>query len=139
MSSLQPHITFHGMCRDALQFYTDALGGKIVTLSTFDESPVEFPSHFLNRVMHAEFVSPELSFLASDGLDDSLAQGSGDIAFHVSFTEQRRQDVIFSALSDQGQVIMPLDYTFWGVRFGMVTDKFGVRWMLSCSAENPED
>ncbi|MGF1766459.1 VOC family protein [Enterovibrio makurazakiensis] len=136
MNMLQPHITFHGVCRDALLFYQTALGGKVNTVTTFNDSPVEFPSHFLDRVMHAEFVSPEVSFLASDGLDDSLAQGSGDVAFHVSFSEERRQSEVFIALSDRGQVIMPLDYTFWGVKFGIVTDQFGIRWMLSCSAQD---
>ncbi|MDD1794613.1 VOC family protein [Enterovibrio sp. ZSDZ42] len=136
MNMLQPHITFHGVCRDALLFYQTALGGKVNTVTTFNDSPVEFPSHILDRVMHAEFVSPEVSFLASDGLDDSLAQGSGDVAFHVSFSEERRQSEVFIALSDRGQVIMPLDYTFWGVKFGIVTDQFGIRWMLSCSAQD---
>ncbi|WP_028025257.1 VOC family protein [Enterovibrio calviensis] len=135
MNMLQPHITFHGVCRDALLFYQTALGGKVNTVTTFNDSPVEFPSHILDRVMHAEFVSPEVRFLASDGLDDSLAQGSGDVAFHVSFSEERRQSEVFMALSDRGQVIMPLDYTFWGVKFGIVTDQFGIRWMLSCSEQ----
>lgn len=132
MSSLQPYVTFHGVCREALLFYEHAFNGRITSLATFDESPVEFPPHTLDRVMHAEFVSAEVAFYASDGLDDSLPQGSGDVAFHVSFSHERRQTEVFAALCEMGQVVMPLDYTFWHVRFGMVTDKFGIRWMLSC-------
>ncbi|WP_394210095.1 VOC family protein [Enterovibrio calviensis] len=138
MSKLQPHITFHGVCRDALSFYEDAWSGKITTLTTFNDSPVEFPSHILSRIMHAEFVSPEIRFLASDGLDDSLAQGSGDVAFHVSFDDERRQSEVFLSLSEMGQIIMPLDYTFWDVRFGIIIDKYGVRWMLSCPADSSD-
>ncbi|MBV7299284.1 VOC family protein [Enterovibrio paralichthyis] len=134
MSTLQPHVTFHGVCREALAFYEQSLNGKTTKLATFDESPVEFPAHTLARVMHAEFISPEVTFYASDGLDDSLSQGSGDVAFHVTFGDERRQSEVFSALSEMGQVVMPLDYTFWKVRFGMVTDKYGIRWMLSCPA-----
>ncbi|WP_232313237.1 VOC family protein [Enterovibrio coralii] len=67
MSKLQPHITFHGLCREALSFYKQAFDGEIVTLQTFNDSPVEFQQHILDRVMHAEFVSREVSFLASDG------------------------------------------------------------------------
>ncbi|MDD1783722.1 VOC family protein [Enterovibrio sp. ZSDZ35] len=138
MSQLQPHITFHGLCREALDFYKQALDGEVLTLQTFNDSPVEFQQHVLDRVMHAEFVSPEVSFFASDGLDGSLAQGSGDVALHVSFDDEKRQSHVFSALADQGQVVMPLDYTFWNVRFGILTDKFGIRWMLSCSVKSNE-
>lgn len=136
MSTLQPHVTFHGVCRDALDFYSQALNGEVETIATFNDSPVEFPDHLLSRVMHAEFASPEVRFFASDGLDDSLAQGSGDVAFHVRFEDEKRQNEVFMALSEMGQIVMPLDYTFWKVRFGMVTDKYGIRWMLSCPAEH---
>lgn len=136
MIGLKPHVTFHGVCREALEFYSQALAGEVKGIATFNDSPVEFPEHLLNRVMHAEFISPEVCFYASDGLDDSLAQGSGDVAFHVSFGNERRQSEVFMALSEMGQIVMPLDYTFWKVRFGMVTDKYGIRWMLSCPAEH---
>ncbi|PKF50800.1 VOC family protein [Enterovibrio nigricans] len=138
MSQLQPHITFHGLCREALDFYKRALNGDVAMLQTFNDSPVEFQQHILDRVMHAEFVSAEVSFFASDGLDGSLAQGSGDVALYVRFDDEKRQSQVFSALSDQGVVVMPLDYTFWNVRFGILTDRFGIRWMLSCPMKASE-
>ncbi|RXJ74922.1 VOC family protein [Veronia nyctiphanis] len=132
MAAMKPHITFHGLCHEALSFYQKVWEGDINNLSTFDESPVEFPSHLLGKVMYAEFDAEEISFLASDGVEETLSHGSGDIAIHVSFSEQKRQTAIFAALSDAGDVYMPLDNTFWNVRYGIVTDKFGIRWMLSC-------
>ncbi|AMG32055.1 VOC family protein [Grimontia hollisae] len=136
MIGLKPHVTFHGVCRNALDFYSQALAGEVKHIATYNDSPVEFPEHLLNRIMHAEFASPEVGFYASDGLDDSLAQGSGDVAFHVGFDNEKRQSEVFMALSELGQIVMPLDYTFWNVRFGMVTDKYGIRWMLSCPTDH---
>ncbi|MFD2180405.1 VOC family protein [Veronia pacifica] len=136
MAAMKPHITFHGLCREALTFYREIWCGDINQLSTYDESPVEFPSHLSGRVMYAEFDCQEISFLASDGVKDSLPQGSGDLAIHVLFSNKKRQSDVFSGLSKEGHIYMPLDDTFWQMRYGIVTDKYGIRWMLSCPSHS---
>ncbi|WP_434355295.1 VOC family protein [Parasalinivibrio latis] len=132
METLKPHITFSGKCREALQFYCACFDGEVILMQTFDDAPVELLEVDSNRIMHAEFESSGISFMASDGMVDEPIAGSGSVALAINFCEPDEQDKVFAALSHGGQVIMPLSEMFWSARFGQVVDKYGIRWMLNC-------
>jgi PhnB protein len=131
---IQPYLMFGGRCEEALEFYRTALGAQIDMLMRFSESPDPtppgmLPPGFENKVMHASFRIAGNVLMASDGCEVG-AQFKG-FSLSISVTTEAEADRYFSALSDGGQVQMPLTKTFWSPRFGMLTDRFGIAWMIN--------
>lgn len=132
MKNLNVYLHFNGNCREALQFYKEALGGEIATMSTFGDSPVESPEGTKDYVMHAEFKSDGIYFMASDTTPDNPVSPGSNVTLSINLSDKSEQTRIFGQLSAGGHVIMELQDTFWGAHFGMLSDKFGVNWMLNC-------
>lgn len=130
---LEPYLFFHGRCEEALNFYKNALGGEINGLHTYAGSPMEeqVDSNFRDKVMHANFVAGDIHFMASDGRPGPAPDGNDDIALSIATGDKAEGERVFAALSEGGNVEMPLSDAFWGGTFGMLTDKFGVQWMVS--------
>lgn len=127
--TLTPYIMFPGNCEAALNFYVQALQGEIRDLSRFEGSPAEGMSTDKQKVMHAHFAARGVFFMASDGGNESAPGGM--VHLSLNFEEGGQIDTVFNALGEGGKVTMPLQDTFWGARFGMLTDKFGVNWMFN--------
>lgn len=130
---LAPYIIFNGNCEEALNFYAKALGGQIKDLRRYEEAPPgEAITKNKQKVMHATFFANGLFFMASDAHDESSAPGkNGPIHLSINFDSVEEEEKIFNALSQGGKTTMPLQDTFWGARFGMLTDKFGISWMFN--------
>lgn len=131
---LTPYLMFNGNCEEALKFYARALDGEIKDLMRFEGSPVESMATEgdKQRVMHSHFVAKELMFMASDtGEGGPILNPNGMVHLSINFDSAAQQEKVFNALSEGGVAGMPLQDTFWGARFGMVTDKFGICWMLN--------
>jgi PhnB protein len=131
---IQPYLTFGGRCDEAIAFYTKALGAKVEMLMRFNESPEAMPPGMLppgfeKKVMHASFNIAGNTIMASDGCGPSSGFSGFSLALAVPTAAEA--DRAFAALSDGGKVTMPLGKTFWSPRFGMLTDKFGVAWMVN--------
>ncbi|GGX54446.1 VOC family protein [Saccharospirillum salsuginis] len=135
MNNLMPYLFFNGQCKAALDFYAHAMGGEITALSTFAEMPGETPPGTEDRIMHATFKAGDIAFMASDSMPDQDIPRSGPVALSLDFTDADEQAAVFHELAEGGEITMALQDTFWGARFGMVTDKFGIQWMLSLSKE----
>ena len=133
--TLTPYIMFNGTCEEALNFYAKALNGKITDLNRFEGSPAEGMSADTQKVMHATFVAGDLTLMASDGAEAEAAGGMVDLS--LNFTDGSEIAKTFEALSEGARVTMPLQDTFWGATFGMLTDKFGVNWMFNHDKEQP--
>jgi len=134
---VQPYLFFGGHCEEALEFYRTALGAKVEMLMRYKESPEPplpgmIPPGFENKVMHAAFRIGTTTLMASDGCEE----GSKFNGFSLSLAvpTETEADRAFTALSAGGQVRMPLGKTFWSPRFGMVTDRFDIGWMVSVEA-----
>ena len=130
---LQPYIFFYGRCAEALEFYKKAFNGTYEA-SLVKDSPMrdEMPKGSDDRVMHARFKSGSVNFMASDGRDiKTVDPEAGNIALSLEATDTSEGERIFKALSDGGEVKMPIGEAFWGGRFGMLVDKFGTEWMMS--------
>lgn len=130
---LEPYLFFHGRCEEALNFYKDCLHGEIVGINRFAGSPMESqvdPS-YKDKVMHASFVAGDVKFMASDGQPGARPDGEDDIALSLSTNDAGEGERVFAALAEGGKVRMPLEEAFWGGRFGSLTDRFGVQWMVS--------
>ena len=131
---IQPYLMFGGRCEEALEFYRTALGAQVGMLMRFSESPDPtppgmLPPGFENKVMHASFRIAGNVLMASDGCEVG-AQFKG-FSLSIAIATEAEADRYFSALSDGGQVQMPLTKTFWSPRFGMLTDRFGIAWMIN--------
>jgi PhnB protein len=130
---LTPYIMFNGNCEEALQFYAKAFDGEIRNLNYFEGSPVEHMAVEKKQVLHAHFVAKGLLLMASDsGQGGPEAVRSGMVHLSINFDDAAQEEKIFGALEEGGKVTMPLQDTFWGARFGMLTDRFGVNWMFNC-------
>lgn len=127
-----PYFTFAGNCEEALNFYAKAFHGQIKNLSRFEGSPAEGMDQDGQKVLHAQFCAKKLQFMASDSGDkDWKATGGNMVHLSIDFDEPGELEKVFKALSDGATITMPLQDTFWGARFGMLTDKFGISWMFN--------
>ncbi|MGH7728760.1 MAG: VOC family protein [Vulcanimicrobiaceae bacterium] len=130
---LAPYLFFYGRCEEALAFYKTVLGGSYeVQRNTALPAEYEVPAEWRNKVMHATFTAPGLTFMAADGREaKSVDPEAGNISLSLSTPDRAAGERLFAALSDGGKVTMPLDDAFWGGRFAIVQDRFGIEWMLS--------
>jgi len=126
---------FNGTCEEALNFYSNTIGGEIKQLSRFEGSPAESMSADKQKILHATFEGNNISFMASDGSGLS-AGNTGNIHLCIDFKDTVAMENVFTALSEGGKITMPLEDTFWGAKFGMMTDRFGINWMFNCEKEN---
>ncbi len=133
MKKLNVYFSFPGTCEEALNFYKSCFGGEIIAMNRFGDSPVETADAHKQRVMHAEFKSDDIYFMASDTMPDAgeSAVAGNIVQLSINLTDGAEQERIFNKLAEGGTVQMPLQETFWGAVFGMLTDKYGVRWMLN--------
>lgn len=139
--AIQPYLVFGGRCDEALAFYQKSLGATIDMVMRFDESPVPTPPGILQpgfekKVMHTTFRVGNAVVMATDGCDDKATFSGFSLA--LSYTTEEEVKKAFDALSEGGKVGMPLCQTFWSPLFGMVTDKFGVGWMVSVPGDLPK-
>jgi PhnB protein len=130
---LEPYLFFHGRCEEALNFYAQCLRGEIKGLNRFAGSPMEgqVDAGFRDKIMHASFEAGGVKFMASDGRPGPAPDGEDDIALCISTNDAAEGERIFNALAAGGSVEMPLADAFWGGKFGSLTDRFGVQWMVS--------
>jgi len=134
---IQTYLFFGGRCEEALAFYRTALGAQVDFLMRYQESPEPAPSGMVppgweNKVMHTSFRVGSTTVMASDGCEPDLRFAG--FSLHLAVPTEAEADRAFAALAAGGEVKMPLAKTFWSPRFGMVTDRFGVAWMISVTA-----
>jgi PhnB protein len=129
---LTPYLTFPGTCEAAFSFYRDALQGEIVSLRHFDSTQMPVPEAYKKKVLHAVLRFGESRLMACDALPDKPLDLGNNITLSLEFEDLAAQQARFQALAEGGQITMPLQDTFWGARFGMFTDKFGIQWMMNC-------
>lgn len=136
--NVEVYLFFNGRCEEALEFYKKALGAEVTMLMRFKDSPEPpqpgmVPPGAENKIMHVSFRVGDVTVMASDGRCTGQNNFEG---FSLSLTvpNEAEADRKFAALAEGGQVQMPLTKTFWSPRFGMVTDRFGVGWMISVAS-----
>ena len=134
---VQPYLYFDGRCEEAIEFYKRAVGAKVEMLMRFKDSPVPpqgsgecAPTPGTeNKVMHATIRIGDSAVNASDGRCTGHPKFEG-VSLSLTVENDDKAESIFKALSEGGQVQMPLTTTFFSSRFGMVADRFGVSWMV---------
>jgi len=128
---VQPYLFFDGRCEEALDFYKRVLGAKVEMLVKFKEAPDQsmVKPGSENKVMHSTVKIGDTTVMASDGHCNGKPSFEG-FSLSVDATSDAEAKRLFTALSEGGQVRMPMDKTFFASSFGMCADKFGVGWMV---------
>lgn len=135
---ISPYLMFGGRCEEAIEFYKTALGAEVEMIMRFDENPDKdkggegcppLPADWEKKIMHASFKVGDNVIMASDGCETVTKFEGFSLSFAVSSEDCANR--AFNALADGGKVNMPLMKTFWSPCFGMLTDRFGVDWMVN--------
>jgi PhnB protein len=130
---INPYLTFDGQCREAFEFYKEVLGGSIEAMLPHEGTPAaeHTPPDWLDKILHARLVVGDQVLMASDAPPDRRQKPQG-IHVTLQIEEPSEAERIYHALAEGGSVEMPLQETFWAIRFGMVVDRFGIPWMVNC-------
>lgn len=132
---VEPYLFFGGRCAEALEYYREHLGAEIGMIMRYRESPdisgcpSSMPAGWGEKVMHASFTIGASRLMGSDGMKEGMPADGHCMSLTLPDEGQAKQ--VFAALADGGHVFMPLDRTFWSPCFGMVTDRFGIHWMIT--------
>lgn len=128
---IQPYLFFEGRCDEAIAFYRSAIGAEVTMLMRFKESPVKtgIRAGLEEKVMHAALRVGGSTLLMSDGHCQEPSRFQG-FSLTLTARDQVESGRLFNALAEGGKVVMPLTETFYSPSFGMLTDRFGVGWMI---------
>ncbi len=136
---LNAYLTFNGECENAMNFYADVLNGELTMMSRFSEMPpsvAEIPESAKNLVMHSTLNLGNFDLMASDTIEPERLNTGNHCSLSVNVDAADEAADVFNSLAEGGIVTMPFEDAFWGGKFGMLTDKFGIQWMVS-SAHKP--
>ncbi|ASU38136.1 hypothetical protein hmeg3_07365 [Herbaspirillum sp. meg3] len=135
---LHTYLNFNGQCEEAFQFYKSIFGGDILFMMRNSDSPMakDMPAERLNRVMHARIMIAGQIVMGSDVQEDCAEKPQG-FSVTINTPDPAEAERVFNALNVGAEVRMPLEETFWAVRFGMLIDRFGIPWMVNCERPMP--
>jgi PhnB protein len=131
---VSPYLNFDGDGEQAMKFYESVLGAKVEALSRMGDMPgSNAPPEDKDRLLHAllRFESGD-AIMASDTMKGMPFSVGNNVHVTLDFSDADEMAKKFDALAAGGKIDMPLNDTFWGARFGMLTDRFGIRWMFNC-------
>jgi PhnB protein len=129
---IEPYLNFDGRCEEAIEYYKKALGAEVVMLMRYKDSPEPPPPGHKTpgeKIMHSTLRIGDSQIMASDGFCEGKTEFKG-ISLSLPVPNEAAAERAFKALSDGGEVEMPLTETFFAKRFAMLTDRLGVRWMI---------
>jgi PhnB protein len=131
------YVSFDGCCREAFQFYAKLLGGKISAMTTYGETPAgeHVSKEWRDKIINAHLIAGDQELMGADSPPEMGNITKGGISISIQTDDEKEAERIFKAFSDDGNVIMPFEPTFWAKKFGMVTDKYGAPWMINCAVE----
>lgn len=133
MLGINPYLTFNGNCAEAMNFYKEALDGEMLMMQRFGESPMKGMGDD-NAVLHCQLRIGDSVIMASDAPPEQAVVAGTNLSLSIGLNDAEKARKYFDRLSDGGTVIMPLSKTFWAEAFGMLTDKYGINWMINCDA-----
>jgi PhnB protein len=130
---INPYLSFNGQCETAFKFYEKVLGGQILMMMKYGDSPMaaQSPPETKNHVMHARLIVGSTLLMGSDA-PPQMYEAMKGISVTLGVEKAADADRIFAALAEKATVTMPIQETFWAERFGMLVDQFGTPWMINC-------
>jgi len=141
MKAINPYLNFPGTTENAFNFYKSAFGGEFATVLRFKDSPeaANTPAEDQNKLMHIALpIGNGNVLMGTDSLESKGHKLHPGNNFHISVSadSDAETEKLFNALSAGGKIMVPLSKQSWGSYFGMLTDKFGVQWMISHDQNN---
>ena len=135
--TLNPYLNFAGNTEEAFNFYKSVFGGEFITLQRFKDTPEadRVPDSAKDKIMHVSLAIGENNILmGTDALEElgHPCKPGNNFQLSISVDNEPEADMIFAALSVDGKITVPIEKAFWGAYFGMLTDKYGIQWMVSC-------
>jgi PhnB protein len=133
---VQSYLMFNGRTEEALEFYKKAIGAKVQMVMRFKDVPEgQCTPGMENKVMHSSFKVGDTVLMASDGMCNGEQAEFKGVSLTLNPNTEAECERLFNALADGGKVFQPLIKTFFSPKFGVVTDKFGVNWMVLVEQE----
>lgn len=135
MATINPYLLFNGNAEEAFNFYRSVFGGEFITLQRFKETPEadNVPPGDQDKIMHIALPIGQNVLMASDALESTgrTVTTGNNFSISVNAESEEEAEKFFNGLSAGGRANMPLEKTFWGAYFGMLTDRFDINWMIS--------
>jgi PhnB protein len=136
MATVNPYLNFNGNTEEAFNFYKSVFGGEFITLQRFKDTSEadKVPANDQDKIMHVALPIGQGNILMATDALESMGQklvSGNNFSLSVDAGSEAEADKLFNALAAGGQVNMPLEKTFWGAYFGMLTDQFGIQWMVN--------
>ena len=136
MATANPYLNFNGNTEEAFNFYKSVFGGEFATLQRFKETPEagKIPANEQDKIMHIALPIGNGNILMATDALESMGQNlkvGNNFSISLSTESEEEAEKLFNGLSEGGKVTMPLQKTFWGAYFGMLTDRYGVNWMFN--------
>ena len=128
------YLLFNGNCEEAFRFYEKLFGGKIEAMIPHEGSPAAagVPPEWQKKILHARMTIGDAVLMASDVPPGRFSQPQG-FSVNISVNDVAQAEHLFNGLAEKAtSITMPLGETFWAKRFGMLTDRFGIPWMINC-------
>jgi PhnB protein len=133
IKQLNPYINLNGTAEQAIALYERALGARLDAIMRFSEMQgMKVAPEHANRIMHSMLSIGGGVVMVSDTLPDNPGSPGANVQICLHFDDVADMAKRFDALAEGGKVTLPPQDTFWGARFGMLTDVYGVEWMFSC-------
>ena len=129
---LKPYLIFQGNAEAAMNFYIECFQAEIIGINRYDSAPMDIPENYSNKILHGEIKIGEQSMLFCDILPERPYVQGSNFSMSIDIPQVMEMDKVFNQLAVNGKIEMPLQDTFWGARFGILIDQFGIRWMLNC-------
>jgi PhnB protein len=132
-TEVNAYLMFNGQCEEAFKFYEKCLGGKIEMMMTHKDSPMaeQLPAEWRNKIMHVRMTVGTTVLMGSDAPPNHYEKPNG-FSMSIGVKDPAEAERVFNELSQNGKVQMPLQKTFWAVKFGMLVDRFDIPWMINC-------
>lgn len=134
---LIPYLNFPGTCREAFRLYARVLGGRITAEIPLAETPFGAGSANSGLIAHVRLEAAAAVLMGSDCPQQEAPGRGGAVTVNVQVDSVGEAERIFAALAQGAEVHMPLAETSWAQRFGTLTDRYGVAWMVNCPRECP--
>ena len=127
------YLSFRGQCEEAFKCYEATLGGRVGPIFRYIGTPLasQVPADWQDKVMHVALKAGDSVLMGSDAPPDRFKAPQG-FSVSVQVDDPADAERIFATLSEGGKIGMPIQQTFWAVRFGMTVDRYGIPWMINC-------
>ncbi|MBH8597659.1 MULTISPECIES: VOC family protein [unclassified Thermoactinomyces] len=132
-AKINPYLYLRGNSEEAMYFYRDVFGGEIVTLRRYGDVPdIPCAEEDRDKILHGHLKVADQAIYFSDAIGNQSVNFGNQVSLTLELTEADVIEKVYNALAEGGEVLMPLQDTFWGAKYGKLTDRFGINWDLNC-------